>query len=83
VEFRDYSGDLKRLEMRTDALPPQTRVLLVDEWIETGAQIRAAAILIEAQGGIIVGIASINMDENDNTAEISRKYRVHTVWKDQ
>ena len=80
-EFRDYSDELKRLEIRRDILPPQARVLLVDEWIETGAQIGAAATLIEAQGGTIVGIATINMDVNDKTAKISRKYRVHTVWE--
>ena len=62
-------------------MPPQARVLLVDEWIETGAQILAAAKLIEAQGGTIVGIASINMDVNDKTVEISREYRVHIVWE--
>ena len=79
--FRDYSGELKRLEIRRDVLPPQARVLLVDEWIETGSQIQAAAKLIEAQGGTVIGIATINMDENETTARISRKYRVHTVWK--
>ncbi len=81
VEFRDYSGELKRLEIRRDILPPQARVVLVDEWIETGAQIRVAATLIEAQGGTIIGIATVNMDVNDKTAEISRKYRVYTVWE--
>jgi len=80
-EFRDYSGDIKRLEIRKDALLPQTRVLIVDEWIETGAQIKATAKLIEAQGGIIVGIATISMDVNDKTSAISKKYDVHTVWE--
>ena len=80
-EFTDYSGETKRLEIRTGILPPQARVLLVDEWIETGAQIAAAAKLIEAQGGTIVGIATINMDQNDDTAAIGKKYRVHTVWE--
>jgi adenine phosphoribosyltransferase len=82
-EFQDYTGDIKQLEMRKDALPPNAHVLLVDEWIETGAQIMAAAKLVEAQGGTIVGIASINMDVKDQTNEISKKYRVHTVWEDE
>ena len=81
VEFRDYSGEVKRLEIRRDILPPQACILLVDEWIETGAQVQAAAQLIERRGGIIVGIASINMDENATTAAIAEKYTVHTVWE--
>jgi len=81
VEFVDYSNQHKKLEIRKDAFYPNKRVLLVDEWIETGAQIRAAISLIEAQGAIVVGIASVNMDTNDNTAEILKKYHVHTVWE--
>ncbi len=78
-EFRDYSGTLKRLEVRKDAFSSGTRVLLVDEWIETGAQIRAAAKLIESQGAIVVGIASINMDSNETTNEIRSKYKIQTA----
>jgi adenine phosphoribosyltransferase len=80
TEVQDYSGELKRLEIRKDILPVHARVLLVDEWIETGAQIKAAATLIEAQLGTIVGIVAINMDSNEQTAGIKSKYRVQTVW---
>jgi adenine phosphoribosyltransferase len=79
--FRDYSGQVKRLEIRRDILPDQARVLLVDEWIETGAQILSAAELIESQGGKIIGIATISMDFNSETARIRRKYAVHHVWE--
>lgn len=46
VEFVDYSGERKALEVRRDALRPGMRVLVVDEWIETGAQVSAAIELI-------------------------------------
>ena len=59
-----------------------TRVLLVDEWIETGAQVQAAADLIEAQGGIIIGIATICMDENEQTVLLGNRYPVHSVWEE-
>lgn len=62
VSFVDYAGQAKRLEMRLDALRPGTRVLIVDEWVETGAQIGAVITLIERQGGIVAGIASLNVD---------------------
>ena len=81
-DFQDYSGKTKRLEIRKDLLLNQSRVLLVDEWIETGAQIEAAISLIEAQGGTIAGIATINMDVCDRTQAIRKKYQVHTVWED-
>jgi adenine phosphoribosyltransferase len=82
VEFIDYSGQLKLLEMRSGSLQPGTRVLLVDEWIETGAQAKAAIELIEHQGGIVAGIAAINIDINNNTIALLEKYRCHTVWSE-
>jgi adenine phosphoribosyltransferase len=81
VDFRDYLGEIKRLEIRKNISLPQARVLLVDEWIETGVQIKAAANLLERQGAIIEGISTINMDLNKRTEEIARKYRVHVVWE--
>ena len=82
ADFRDYSGELKRLEIRKSILPPGARVLLVDEWVETGSQIQAAAELIEAQGATIIGIATISMDENEQTIRLSKKYRVHSIRED-
>ena len=63
ANFVDYTGKEKSLKIRTDAISPGTRVLVVDEWIETGAQVQAAIELIEQQGGIVAGIASINIDK--------------------
>jgi len=80
VDFVDYSKEAKRLEIRKDVLPKNSNVLIVDEWIETGAQIKATIKLVEMQKANVIGIASINMDKNSNTQEIENKYRVHTVW---
>lgn len=74
VECVDYTGQRKRLEMRRDALKSGTRVLLVDEWIETGAQAQAAITLIEGQGGVIAGIASLHMDDNEQTEQLRACY---------
>ena len=80
--FRDYSGRRKSLELRKNSVRRGENMLLVDEWIETGAQINAAIRLIEKQNGKVVGIASINMDVNHRTDLIRRRYRVHTVWRE-
>ncbi len=80
IEFTDYSGKSKQLEISTTALKPGDRILLVDEWIETAAQIQAAIQLIENQNATIVAIATINMDTNDATIQINEKYQVHSIW---
>ncbi len=80
VDFTNYAGEERFLELRTSALKPGSRVLLVDEWIDTGAQVAAAAELIEQQGGVIAGIASINMDFNEQTRLLQERYTCHIVW---
>ena len=74
AECVDYTGQCKTLELRRDALKPGTRVLLVDEWIETGAQAQAAIALIERQSGVIAGIATLHMDANEQTEPLRQRY---------
>ena len=78
-EFLDYSGQLKSLELRKGMLKLGDRVLLVDEWIETGAQIEAAIKLIEGQGARVIGIAAINIDNNPRTVKLKKEHRVHAL----
>jgi adenine phosphoribosyltransferase len=78
-EFSDYSGQVKTLELRQGMIKAGDRVLLADEWIETGAQVKAAIGLIESQGGIVFGIASINIDNNLQTESLMKKYRFHVL----
>ena len=81
--FRDYSGVEKVLELRAEPWPAGTRVLLTDEWIETGAQARAAVELIERAGGVVAGIAAIAFRRNALTEPLWAKYRCHGVWPEQ
>ena len=79
IDFIDYTGVEKQLEIRKDILIEGMRVLIVDEWIETGAQITASIKLIENQKAIVKGIVTIAMDKNDNTQLITSKYKVFTA----
>jgi adenine phosphoribosyltransferase len=83
VTFRDYSGVEKTFELRADPWPRGTRVLLVDEWIETGATAQAAVELIERAGGVVSGIVAIAFRKNERTASLWAKYRCHGVWPER
>ena len=58
----DYKGESTRLRMQATVLPAGARVLVVDDWFETGSQFRAARALLEQAGATIVG-ASVVVDE--------------------
>ena len=79
VSFTNYSGRTQDMEMRTPAFAAGTRVLLVDQWIETGGTMDGAIRLIERQGGIVAGIATIAMEDNDRTAGYRAAYPVVTA----
>ncbi|NWH72612.1 APT1 phosphoribosyltransferase, partial [Piaya cayana] len=53
--YTDYSGREKVMEVRTDAISPGLRILLVDQWVETGGTMRAAIQLVERLGGVVAG----------------------------
>lgn len=55
----DYRGKRTTLLAQRAAIGADDRILLVDDWIETGSQARAVAKLIAACGGRLVGISVI------------------------
>ena len=80
IQFVDYSGETKSLEIRKRILHPTAKVLVVDEWIETGTQMQAAITLIEQEGGSIAGIATINIDKSPISEQLCERYKCHTIW---
>ena len=51
----EYGTD--RVEVHKDAIPPRSKVLMVDDLLATGGTIGGSSRLIEKAGGIIVGYA--------------------------
>ena len=79
VSFKDYSNQEKQFEMNKNSIKAGDKVIIVDEWIETGTQAKAAIELIEKQGGKVVGIAAINADKNANTEILFSKYNLRPI----
>jgi adenine phosphoribosyltransferase len=82
AEFMDYSGEAKTLELRQGSIQAGERVLVVDEWVETGAQVQAAVDLIEGAGGCVAGIVAINMDDTPLVRRLRERYMCQAVWMD-
>jgi len=55
----DYRGGRQTLRLQRAALTAGDRVLLVDDWLETGSQATGARTLIEECGATFLGVAAI------------------------
>ncbi|KAI8512627.1 hypothetical protein Bbelb_092660 [Branchiostoma belcheri] len=75
VSFKDYSKREKRMEIRKNAFRPGTRVLIVDQWIETGGSMTAAVELVERQQGIVAGISCVCIEEQERAKKLMEKYK--------
>ena len=74
VEFSNYSGRTQGMEMRNPAFGSGTRVLLVDQWVETGGTMDGAIRLVERQGGEVAGIVAIAIETNPRTQGYRRDH---------
>ncbi|TPJ38557.1 phosphoribosyltransferase family protein [Mesorhizobium sp. B2-6-5] len=80
VDFEDAkAGAVGQLEMRKPAFRPGTRVLLVDQWVESGGAMRGAIKLVECQGGIVAGIATVCIEESPANLRFRENYTCATA----
>lgn len=73
----DYAQRDLTLAIRKHLIGPRDRAVLVDDWIETGAQANTTARLVEDSGGTFVGTAVI-VDET--TAAIRHAARTQPAF---
>lgn len=61
----DYRGNRRTLSARHDLLSPGQRVVLVDDWIETGSQAIATKALVNDCGARLVSVAVVVDEASD------------------
>jgi adenine phosphoribosyltransferase len=74
VSFGNYSGRTQDMEMRLPAFAKGTRVLLADQWVETGGTMDGAIRLVERQGGVVAGMVAVAIEQNARTDEYRRAF---------
>lgn len=75
----DWQGRTHALRLQREALGPEDRVVLVDDWYETGSQALAARELIEASGATMLGMSIIVDDLSDDVR--ARLGRLHALLR--
>ena len=72
----DWRGRSVELRVSPEAVEPGDRLLLADDWIETGSQARTVRRLVERLGGALVGLSVLVDDTND---DVRRDLNVHSL----
>lgn len=75
----DYTGERKTLELDVRMVPDGSRVLLVDDWMETASQMTTALSLLERAGAEVVSIAVLGAEENETPLWLEEEYHVHSI----
>ncbi|MFH0937239.1 MAG: adenine phosphoribosyltransferase [Candidatus Daviesbacteria bacterium] len=72
--FVDYSEKEKELELHLDAITKGDKILIIDDWVETGNTLRAVIKLIEQSQGEVVGVGTLMDDSKDDLKNYLKKY---------
>jgi len=78
---KDYSCTNKKLEINKNLLNEKDKILIIDDWIETGAQINGAIKIIKKFNCKIIGIACFGIYINKNTKNLLKKYNINYIHK--
>lgn len=77
--FTDYDGRKKALEIKKSSIRKGDRVLIVDDWINTGAQVKFAIKAIEKLGGKVVAITTLRAHKSRKTQILFDKYNLKAI----
>ena len=71
----DYRGNVPTLSLQRAAIAPSDRVIIVDDWLETGSQALAAIAMLKELGATFVGCSIITDQLTDAT-----RTKIGPVW---
>ena len=77
--FTDYTKQKNTFEMNEKLINAGDKVLIVDDWIETGGQVKGIIKLLEKQGAEIIGISVLGFNQTKRTKSISDDYAVKGI----
>ncbi len=75
--FTDYSKSKKSIEIFKESITKKDKVILIDDWFDSGKTGKATIKLIEKLGGKVVGIGVIYNQLKSKDQEFFDKYNYH------
>jgi adenine phosphoribosyltransferase len=79
--YVDYTNREKELSILRDIIKKNEKILIVDDWVDTGGAVETAISLIEKCGGQVVGIGALMDISSKETRDFLSKYNYHYLEK--
>ncbi len=80
--YIDHRDRARKLQVRKSNIPTGSRILLVDDWVESGATIHACKDIIDEAGAILVGVAAIGSSNTERMAKFEEDNQFAYIIKD-
>lgn len=77
--FTDYTREKSSFEMNKTLIQPGDRILLVDDWAETGGQLKGLIKLLEKRGAVIKGISLLGFNRIKKTRSLEARYKLRAI----
>ena len=77
--FADYTGEKNSFEVNKKLITQGDRVLLIDDWVETGGQLKGLVKLLEKRGAEISGISVLGFNRAPKVQRFANKYPVSSI----
>lgn len=81
IDFIDYSNQQKNLEVHKDAISKGNKILIIDDWVETGNTMKTAINLVEQCGGEVIGVGVLVDDSSAEIKAFLKKYNYKYLEK--
>lgn len=79
AKYIDHNDRVKTLHVRKSNFPGKSRILLVDDWIDTAATMQTCTTIVEEADGKVCGIAAIGVVVSDATREKIASGYIHSL----
>lgn len=77
--FSDYTRTNNSFEVNKALITPGDRVLIVDDWSETGGQLKGLIGLLKKRGAVIAGITLLGFNRVKRTGFLERNYKLRAI----
>ncbi len=79
--YIDHNNLVKTLEVRKSTFPEHSRILLVDDWVDTAVTLQTCAVIVEEAMGTVVGMASIGAGCSENATHMLESGLLQCILK--